>query len=133
MRAALTLLGCALAPFALAQPAVECRYTYGGETHSLWATPTTSPYTVANIAIGSYFQFRVVFQTQPADLASIKVYTFADRDDGPALIHQTSYPYPIQPLAGKHPFTGQQRVYEPLRDGELEYACWLHPQSKSKS
>lgn len=103
---------------------VACHYTYGGETRVLRAAPVASPYAVAPIPVGSYFLFRVVFQDRPADLASIKIYTYADGDDGPVPIHQASYPYPA-PSVGRHGFTGLQRVYEPLRDGELEYWCGL--------
>jgi hypothetical protein len=113
---------------ALAQQ-VLCHYTYGGETRTLAAAPVTSPYAVKAIDVGSYFHFRVVFEDRPAeaDGAAVKIYTYADRDDGPLLIHQASYAYP--PLDGSVAsqraggFTGWQFVYEPVRDGELQYWC----------
>lgn len=109
---------------ALAEPQVVCRYSYGGESWSLVARPAASPYTVPAVAVGSYFRFRVVFEAQPADLASIKVYTYADRDAGPVPIHQASYRYPPPPDAGApYGFTGLHFVYEPVRDGELQYWC----------
>ncbi len=108
---------------------VICHYTYGGETRQLVAQPQTSPYGVKSIEVGSYFHFRVVFQKQPADLASIKVYTYADRDEGLVPLHQATYPYPPPNAraarASRHGFTGLHRVYEPTRDGELEYWCRL--------
>lgn len=110
---------------AVAAERVACRYTYGGETRTLIAAPVASPYAVPSVAVGSYFRFRVVFQTQPADLASIKVYTYADRDEGPVPIHQASYPYPPARPAAAYGFTGLQFVYEPVRDGELQYWCEL--------
>ena len=103
---------------------VVCRYTYGGETRELVARPVASPYAVPAIAVGSFFRFRVVFQREPADLASIKVYTYADRDAGAVPIHQATYAYP--PAAAgdaRHGFTGLNFVYESLRDSELEYWC----------
>lgn len=105
---------------------VVCHYTYGGETKSLAALPVASPYAVEGIAVGSYFQFRVVFQSKPASLASIKVYTYADRDEGPVLIHQATYPYPpaSRPNA-RYGFSGLHFVHEPVRDGELQYWCAL--------
>jgi hypothetical protein len=103
---------------------VACHFNYGGEDKVLVARPVASPYAVAPVQVGSYFQFRVVFQKAPADLASIKVYTYADRDDGAAPIHQASYPYPPSG-GGKHGFTGLHFVYEPVRDGELQYWCEL--------
>lgn len=103
---------------------VACHYTYGGETRTLLARATASPYAAKGVAVGSYFHFRVVLQDAPADLAALKVYTYADRDDGPVLIHQASYPYPPLATAGApYGFSGLHFVYEPLRDGELRYWC----------
>ncbi|RTL54352.1 MAG: hypothetical protein EKK46_08240 [Rhodocyclaceae bacterium] len=106
--------------------AVECHIRYGGEEKVLLAEPVSSPYAVPAVQVGSYFRLRVVNQSSPADLSSIKVYTYADRDDAPVLIHQASYAYATARLAGGPlGFTGMQRVYEPVRDGELEYWCRL--------
>lgn len=109
----------------LAAPQVACHYSYGGETHTLRAAPSASPYTVDSVPVGSYFHFRVVLRTRPADLASVEVYTYADRDeDGLALIHQASYPFPPARQPGRqYGFSGRHRVYEPVRDGELSYWC----------
>ena len=115
------LLALLLAPPALAAK-VRCHLTYGGETRIVDAAPTSDPYTVAPLAIGSYFLFRIVFRDQPADLAGIKLTTFADRDEGPAIIHQAVHPYP-PPAAAAKDFTGLNFVYEPVRDGELKYWC----------
>lgn len=105
---------------------VACHYIYGGEEKLLVAKPVASPYTVPMVQVGSYFQFRVVFQKEPADLASIKVYTYADNDDSSVPLHQATYPYP-PPANGRYGFTGQHFVYEPMRDGELQYWCELRP------
>ena len=119
--AALILLG---ASPVMAEPQVVCRYSYGGESWSLVAAPVPSPYDVRPVAVGSYFKFRIVFQTHPADLASIKVYVYADRDSSDAPLHQVTYRYPPPADAGApYGFTGLHRVYEPVRDGELEYWC----------
>ena len=123
------LIPCLLASAASA-PAladeVACRYTYGGETKLLVALPVASPYAVPTIAVGSYFRFKVVFQKEPADLAAVKIYTYADKDEGAVPLHQATYPYPP---AGNGPygFTGLNFVYEPVRDGELQYWCELRP------
>ncbi len=103
---------------------VLCHYTYGGETQTLAALPVSSPYAVKPIQVGSYFKFRVVFQDSPADIASVKIYTYADRDEGPALIHQTTYAYPPESRRGvPYGFSGLHYVYETMRDGELQYWC----------
>ncbi|HQR58127.1 MAG TPA: hypothetical protein PK503_02185 [Azonexus sp.] len=101
---------------------VACHVTYGGETQTISAAPTTQPLAVAPIPIGSYFLFRIVFRQEPADLATIKLTTYADRDEGPTIIHQATYAYPPAP-AVVHGFTGLNFVYEPVRDGELRYWC----------
>ncbi|BCB25459.1 hypothetical protein SKTS_03450 [Sulfurimicrobium lacus] len=103
---------------------VVCHYTYGGETQVLAARPVQSPYAVKGIKVGSYFQLRLVFQDQPAALAAIKIYTYVDRDEGPTLIHQASFPYPPPGnRASRYGFSGLQSVYEPVRDSELQYWC----------
>ena len=124
------LLLCALGgAYARGAEQVLCHYTYGGETKTLAMpplSPAASPYAVKAIDIGSFFHFRVVFEKTPADSASIKVYTYADRDDGPLLIHQASFPYPPPKHgAARFGFSGLHFVYEPMRDGELQYWCEL--------
>ena len=113
---------------ALALPAhatsVACHLTYGGETRVVEAAPVADPYTVPTVSLGSYFLFRIVFRDQPADLASIKLTAYADRDEGPTIIHQATYPYP-PPSAAVHGFSGLNFIYEPVRDGELQYWCEL--------
>jgi len=101
---------------------VVCHLSYGGATQVVTARPVASPYTVAPVAIGSFFLFRIVYRDQPADLAGIKLYTYAAHDSGPTLIHQASYPLPAAG-GGDYGFTGLNAVYEPLRDGELHYWC----------
>jgi hypothetical protein len=105
---------------------VACHVTYGGQTKTVEARPTASPYTVAPIEFGSYLLFRMVFRTEPADLASIKLYTYAHHDDndGRPLIHQATYAYP--PVhAGSYGFTGLNHAFEPRYGLVLEYWCEL--------
>lgn len=117
---------CSAALFALSGVAlaesVVCHVSYGGTTQRVEALPVSSPYRVSPVAIGSYFLFRIVFQKEPADLANVKLYTYADRDSGPVIIHQASYAYPVQNLT-VNGFSGLNFVYEPVRDGELQYWC----------
>lgn len=101
-----------------------CEVTYGGETRTLRAAPVTSPYGVAPTPIGSYFLFRPVFERPPRGTASLKLYTYADLESGPVPIHVAEFAWPVR-WQGRHGFTGLQRVYEPVRDGELEYWCTL--------
>lgn len=117
----------ALSALAQARPDAEvlCHVTYGGETQTLRARPVASPYEVAPVAIGSYFLFRIVVQAEPAALAAVKLYTYADREGGPVPIHQQAVAWPPpRPRPGvPGGFTGLQWVYEPVRDGELQYWC----------
>ena len=123
--AAKLMLVAALATAGLAQAdTVACHITYGGETRIVEARPVDSPYGVETTAIGSFFLFRIVFRQQPADLAGIKLYTYADRDSGPVIVHQASHAYPPA-RASAHGFSGLNFVYEPVRDGELQYWCEL--------
>ena len=119
------LLAAILCATAQAQT-VACHLNYGGETQTVEGRPSPNPYTVAPVAIGSYFLFRIVFRREPAELAGIKLYTYANRDAGPALIHQASYGYPLANAPSKGTgFSGLNFVYEPVRDGELQYWCEL--------
>ncbi|NTV71813.1 MAG: hypothetical protein HGA71_16915 [Azonexaceae bacterium] len=105
---------------------VSCHVSYGGATTIVEARPTASPYTVAPTDFGSYLQFRIVFRTEPADLASIKLYTYAHHKDvdGRPPIHQATYAYP--PVnAGRYGFTGLNHAYEPRYGLVLDYWCEL--------
>lgn len=118
-------------PMAVAAQSVACHYTYGGETKLLIAQPVKSPYGVASIPVGSYFRFRVVFETEPADLGSVNIYTYAAKGDSPVLIHQGTYPYPpAESAKGPYGFTGRHSVYEPYGGSELQYWCEMQPEGK---
>lgn len=126
-----------LALLAVASPAiagerVDCHVSYGGQTQRIEASPVANPYTVRTHIVGSFFRFRVVFRTEPADLAGIKIYTYADHDAGPALVHQASHAYVPETAqrGGPDGFTGRQSVHEPIRDSELNYWCELKGDGK---
>lgn len=117
------LAGLSVPALAGAPQRIDCHVTYGGETRVHSATHVDSPYGVEAVAVGSYFLFRLVFQARPADIAGVRIYTYVDREHGPVPIHQASYALPKPGLRGEHGFTGLQRVYEPVRDSELEFWC----------
>ena len=109
---------------AAAESRIDCNVSYGGETRVHSATHVDSPYGVEAVAVGSYFLFKLVFQARPADVAGVRIYTYVDREYGPVPIHQASHPLPRRRQgAPGYGFTGLQRVYEPVRDSELEYWC----------
>lgn len=97
---------------------VACHVAYGGETRTISVHQTMQPYAAPVVAVGSYFLFRLVFEE-----TAIKTYVYADRDSGPQPLHQGIWPVP--PVSGQAGFSGRHRVYEPVRDGELEYWCEL--------
>lgn len=117
------LAGLSVPALADAPQRIDCHVTYGGETRVHSATHVDSPYGVEAVAVGSYFLFKLVFQARPADIAGVRIYTYVDREHGPVPIHQASYALPRLGLRGEHGFTGLQRVYEPVRDSELEFWC----------
>lgn len=117
-------------PGAACAQEVACHYDYGGEPKVLVARPVASPYTVPAIEVGSHLRFRVVFQTEPRDLASIKIYAYAAEKDGATLVHQATYPYPLPQTAGpkgRYGFTGLHSAFEPSLGAELQYWCELRP------
>ena len=101
---------------------VACHVIYGGEETAHRVLPAADPYKVPTIPVGSYFLFRPLLETAPEELVALKVYVYADLDRGPVIVHQGEYDWP--PVgSGRYGFTGRQRAYEPMRDGELEYWC----------
>lgn len=105
-----------------APPAVVCHYTYGGESRDIPVKPSLSPYSEPARQIGSFFKFRTVWMLEPEAEAGFHVYVYGDDPDGPILVQQLSFP-PRNVNQSRYGFTGLQRVYEPRRDGELQYWC----------
>ncbi|KAF7599246.1 MAG: hypothetical protein CGU29_04125 [Candidatus Dactylopiibacterium carminicum] len=101
---------------------LACHISYGGETQILRQAhlrQVRDAYVQAPQAIGFYFLFRPVFEP-----AAVKLYTYVDHPDGPVLLHQASFSHPAATRTrGRHGFTGEQRIYEPIRDSELQYWC----------
>lgn len=103
---------------------VQCHVNYGGEDRVLVSPPTASPLDTAGIEVGSYFLLRLVNTLQARQQPAFKVYVYAAHDSGPAPIHVASHsPALVRQGRGHGGFTGVQRVYEPVRDGELTYWC----------
>lgn len=124
---ALALLGAVVALPAAAVPAdwpeVACHVAYGGETRIVRTDGTRHALDVPPTPIGSYFLFRPVVEVSPAGQPRVQIHTYADSDGGPVPIHQATHDAP-RPTGRRIPgFTGLQRVYEPVRDGELAYWC----------
>lgn len=128
MRASHSLLSLLLLPGIACAEEVVCHYDYGGESKELIVRPVASPYAVPAVAVGSHLKFRVVFQSEPHDLAAIKLYAYAVGKDDVTLVHQATYPYPLPKFKGRQPrygFTGLLMAYEPRLGAELQYWCEL--------
>jgi hypothetical protein len=124
--AALTAAALLLPLAASAADRVRCHVDYGGETRTFEAGPVASALTVAPVEVGSYFRFRLVLQRTSGLPDEVRIETFADREEGPVLIHQGRYSAPLRHAGRNGGFTGHQTVYEPVRDGELQYSCeWI--------
>jgi hypothetical protein len=106
---------------------VVCHVSYGGETKQILASPAVDPHTVKPLKFGSYFLFRLVVQTPPSPLPSTRIFVYSDSDEGPVPIHIAEHPFPQSRTQKKPGFTGWQSVYEPMRDGELQYWCARQP------
>ena len=97
--------------------------TYGGETTVPALHPSIRPAASAPRR-SALFSISVVFRSAPPDQAAIRIVAYADRDEGMTPVHQATHPYPPAP-DGRYGFTGLNAVYEPVRDGELQYWCSL--------
>ena len=120
---------------------VVCHYTYGGETKRLVAEPVSSPH--AKVVIGPRGALDAL--VDPLDLAlqraplagdvpaTVAIVADATADEGPVLIHQAIYPYPpTRSSDSRYGFSGLHFVYEPVRDGELQYWCAMtNPESSA--
>jgi len=118
------LHGCAVA--VTGGDRVACHIDYQGTPIIARATAVVSAYDDAPTRAGSDFLFRIVFQRQPSEHAAIKLYTYADKKQGPTLVHLARFPYPTTLQgAGHFGFTGMQSVFEPVGGGKLDYWCEL--------
>jgi poly-gamma-glutamate synthesis protein (capsule biosynthesis protein) len=109
------------------RPQVRCHVDYGGEVRRIdvvAVTDVAAGRDVAPVEIGSYFRFRALPGPDGRGGWRVRIATYADRDDGPVPIHEATHALPPRRAAlGPHGFTGLQKVYEPVRDGELQYWC----------
>lgn len=125
-RAALLLTASALAGAAGAAPLVRCHVDYGGETRVVELDERAEALGTPTQPVGSYFLWRAVLQRDGRRI-ELRIDTDADRDaeQSPLPLHQGRFQLPerVSAAAADGGFTGWQRVHEPLRDGELQYAC----------
>jgi hypothetical protein len=102
---------------------VTCHIIYGGENFTVSGKPTADPYSVRGEKIGRYFEVKVSYVTEPADLAALSIYVYATASGESVLIHQAKYPAGIANAPGRWGFTGFNYVYEPSKSSEIQYWC----------
>jgi hypothetical protein len=102
---------------------VACHIVYGGENFTVKGQPTADPYAVRGEKIGRYFEVKVSYVTEPADLAALSIYVYATAGGESVLIHQAKYPAGIANAPGRWGFTGFNYVYEPSKSSEIQYWC----------
>lgn len=111
-------------------PTLECTYSTNGDTRTFVVRPTLDPYGVAPAGAGERFALKVVYVTEPADVAGVRIYAYELEAGGPVLLHEGKYPLPLAGAAarGRVEFTGHEFVYEHELGRELAYACaWITP------
>ena len=102
---------------------VHCHIIYGGENFTVSAQPVPDPYPVRGEKIGRYFEVKVSYVTEPADLAALSIYVYATSSGESVLIHQAKYRADVQNAPGPWGFTGFHYVYEPSKSSEIQYWC----------
>jgi hypothetical protein len=121
---ALFALGIASSTFADAKTReVHCQVIYGGEIFPVIGKPATDPYRVEGQKIGRYFEFKIVYITEPPAFAGVNLYTYSMFSGEPVLIHQGKYAPPYRNDRGRYGFTGLNSVYEPSKSSEMQYWC----------
>ena len=106
---------------------VTCHIIYGGENFTVSGQATADPYSVRGEKIGRYFEVKVSYVTEPADLAVLSIYVYATASGDSVLIHQAKYPAGIANAPGRWGFTGFNYVYEPSKSSEIQYWCEKRP------
>ena len=127
-RTSLALLLAALLPApAFASPLLRCQVTYAGATKVIEFAPLADPYSVEGINIYGRFRFKAVVVGDERHIDYVSLYTYYESARQPVLLHQAKYTAPVASQApGTTALTGEQRVYSPDLERELQYACAVY-------
>lgn len=122
-----TVIAClALPGLAQATPALNCLLEHGGETRSVSFAPTSDPYRVESVEVGSAFRFKAVVFSEQERVAYVKLYTYYQSPRQAVLLHQASYRAPLaEPAASARSLTGDQRLFSSRLGMEFLYNCTL--------
>lgn len=123
----LAIAFCILVPaLGYASPALHCVLENGGETRAVRFTPTSDPYRVESVAVGSAFRFKAVVYREQERVAYVKLYTYYKSPRQAVLLHQASYRSPAaEAAASARSLTGDQRLYSARLGMEFLYNCTL--------
>jgi hypothetical protein len=124
-----TMLACALCcglmP-AVAAPLLRCQIDQGGSTRMLEFAPVKDPYLVKALDINGRFRFKAVVIGDAHHVEYIKLYSYSQTRRQPVLLHVAKYMAPVAlPQAPFDALTGQQYLYSPQREREMQYGCAL--------
>ncbi len=116
-------------PAAAAEPPwVRCTCAYADEPVVVDVRPTTDPYRVKAVPVGTRFAFRAVWVAEPPGQAALDLTVFHTTEGGDVPLAQVKLvpPYPTVSSDAPYGFTGRHLVYEPDLGSELRFWCaWV--------
>ena len=125
-----SLLFLLLPAVASASPLLRCQVTYAGATRVLEFAPVADPYRVEAVDIDGRFRFKAVVIGDERRVDFVSLYSYYEAERQSVLLHQAKHLAPVarassasNPAPGA--LTGQNHVYSPGLERELQYACVL--------
>ena len=125
-----SLLFLLLPAVASASPLLRCQVTYAGATRVLEFAPVADPYRVEAVDIDGRFRFKAVVIGDERRVDYVSLYSYYEAERQSVLLHQAKHLAPVarassasNPAPGA--LTGQNHVYSPGLERELQYACVL--------
>ena len=124
------LLVLLLPTVASASPLLRCQVTYAGATRVLEFAPVADPYRVEAVDIDGRFRFKAVVIGDEQRVDYVSLYSYYEAERQAVLLHQAKYLAPVVRAssasnAAPGALTGQNHLYAPGLERELQYACAL--------
>ena len=113
-----------------ASPLLRCQVSYGGATRVLEFAPVADPYRVEAVDIDGRFRFKAVVVGDERRVDYVSLYSYYETERQSVLLHQAKYLAPVARAssasnAAPGALTGQNHLYSPGLERELQYACAL--------
>ena len=113
-----------------ASPLLRCQVTYAGATRVLEFAPVADPYRVEAVDIDGRFRFKAVVVGDDRRVDYVSLYSYYEVERQSVLLHQAKYLAPVARAssasnAAPGALTGQNHLYSPGLERELQYACAL--------